>query len=958
MSDNKSNLNGVINITQTLLMREKDKSIITPSFIQEKIKLALSLDPSMAEGLDVNEVVDELIRRFSRWIGTDTSISDYQSKPWITSERKQDWKYWQRYSTWLEHEISAHAVEKLDKTTDEILDFLADPKEEGSFNRRGLVVGHVQSGKTSNYTALVAKAADAGYKLIIVLAGMHNNLRSQTQIRLEEGFLGYETPLSSDSVVPFGVGTIDSDIELAPACFTPRLEKGDFNVAVANNLANRPEERPWLFVVKKHSKVLQRLLTWIRRHVADATDEHQRQYVSKLPLLIIDDEADHASVDTGEQIHYSDGTFDEDYQPKKINAGIRRILNSFSKAAYVGYTATPFANIFIHQKNKTREEGDDLFPSAFIKNLSAPSNYVGPAKVFGLFGEEGRIGGLPVIRPIAYDQKSEEFQWMPLKHKKEHQPLCHGEDKLPESLEEAVNAFFLTCAVRYLRGQDDKHSSMLIHVTRFNYVQEAVFEQVEKYAMHVKQRLTWNIDNEKITSNLKYLWETDYIPTYREFESIAKVDKYLELPKLFPAWEEVLAILPLVLGDITVRMINGSAKDALDYATNAETGLKVIAIGGDKLSRGLTLEGLCVSYFIRTSKMYDTLMQMGRWFGYRPGYVDLCRLYITDELIEWFSDITDAAEELREEFDLMVETGGTPREYGLKVKSHPVLMVTSPLKMRTAETLYLSFSGSMLQTISFFKEKSQLILNLSAANSLIDAMGDPTSGGIKKSRPNGKADSWPNSFLWEHVDPQKIVNFLNDYQSHPSSNRVNSQMLGKFVERMAQANQLNDWNVVLMGEGKGDSYTFASGLTINHMKTRKEKGIEGRYTIGVLTDPSDEAVDIDKEIWAAALKATIANWKIDPARSNPVEPKIPSGVYIRKIKGFGSDNLPPINRGLLILYPLDPSETAVGSNLFDGVKVPIIGFAISFPSTVSSEDGVTVEYQVNQRFWEEFGEAD
>lgn len=964
MTDTKANLNGVINITQTLLMREKDKSLITPAFIQNKIKLALSLDPSMADGVDINEVIEELIRRFSRWIGTDTSISDKQNKPWITTELKKDWKYWQRYSTWLEREISAPAVEKLDKTTDEILDFLADPKSDSGFNRRGLVVGHVQSGKTSNYTALVTKAADAGYKLIIVLAGMHNNLRSQTQIRLEEGFLGYETPLGSDVVVPFGVGTIDSDIELAPACFTTRLEKGDFNVNVANNLANRPEERPWLFVVKKHSTVLKRLLTWIRRHVADATDENKRQYVSKLPLLIIDDEADHASVDTGEQVHYSDGTLDEDYQPKKINSGIRRILNSFSKSAYVGYTATPFANIFIHQKNRTQEEGDDLFPSAFIKNLSAPSNYIGPAKVFGLYGEDGRIGGLPVIRPISYKRaadgalESEEFGWIPIRHKKEHYPLCRGEDTLPQSLKNAVNSFFLTCAVRYLRGHDDKHSSMLIHVTRYNFVQRAVFDQVEKYIAQIKKRIMWKVDSEKTLSILKELWENDYIKTHQVFEDIASKDKYLELHKYFPTWDEVQAVLPRVLGDITVRMINGSAKDALDYSIHSNTGLKVIAIGGDKLSRGLTLEGLCVSYFIRTSKMYDTLMQMGRWFGYRPGYVDLCRLYITSELIDWFSDITDAAEELREEFDLMVENGNTPRDYGLKVKSHSVLMVTSPLKMRTAETLYLSFSGSMLQTVSFYKEKSQLLLNLTAANTLISAMGNPTLEGVKRCRPGGKIDSWPNSYLWENIEPQKIVDFLNDYQSHPSSTRVNSQMIGNFVELMAKANHLNDWNVVLMGEGGGNAYTFDNGLVINHMKKRTDKGVEGRYAIGVLTDPNDEAIDLEEDAWTTALSQTISNWKIDPARKNLVEPKIPTGVYIRKIKGFGSEVVPPSNKGLLILYPLDTSAESVGSTIFEGMNIPVIGFAISFPSTISSEDGVKVEYQVNQRFWEEFGGAD
>lgn len=962
MSANKENLTGVINIAQTLLMRVKDKSLITPSLIQEKIKLAFSMDPSLAEGVEVHEVVEELIRRFSRWIGTDSTISDKKSEPWITAERKQDWKYWQRYATWLEQEISAPAVEKLDKTTDEILDLLADPKRDGGFDRRGLVVGHVQSGKTSNYTALVAKAADAGYKLIIVLAGMHNNLRSQTQIRLEEGFLGYETSSSGDPANPIGVGVgeIDSDMQLSPACFTTRLDNGDFNTRVANHLANRPEERPWLFVVKKNKTVLNRLLKWIKNHVADATDENQRKYVSKLPLMIIDDEADHASVDTGEQVHYSDGTLDEDYQPKAINAGIRKILNSFSKSAYVGYTATPFANIFIHRKNKTVEEGEDLFPSAFIKNLAAPSNYIGPARVFGLHGEEERTGGMPVIRSINYKDEAEELKWMPLKHKKDHHPLCNGEDRIPQSLENAVNSFFLTCAVRYLRGQEDKHSSMLVHVTRFNLVQEAVYNQVEKYVAHIKQRITWKIDNEKVIAALKDLWVTDYVPTYKEFEDIASRDKYLELSKTLPTWDEVLNILPRVLSDISVRMINGSAKDALDYTTHSQTGLKVIAIGGDKLSRGLTLEGLCVSYFIRTSKMYDTLMQMGRWFGYRPGYVDVCRLYITQDLIGWFAAITDAAEELREEFDLMVESGGSPLDYGLKVKSHSVLMVTSPLKMRTAETLYLSFSGSLLQTIAFFKEKDKQLLNLAATNHLITSMGEPTQKGIKLSRPGGKIEELRNSYLWEGVEPKKIVDFLSEYESHPTSTRVNSQMIANFVKKLAAADQLNDWNVVLMGEGSGAAYTFESGLKIESMKTRKHKSVEGRYSIGVLTDPSDEAVDLDEAAWSAALEATKKAWKLDPARSNLVPPKIPGGIQIRKIKGFGYEGHAPINKGLLILYPLDSSNDAIKDSMFEdiGYKDPVMGFAISFPSTEASEDGVKVEYQVNQLFWEEFGEAD
>ena len=150
-----------------------------------------------------------------------------------------------------------------------------------------------------------------------------------------------------------------------------------------------------------------------------------------------------------------------------------------------------------------------------------------------------------------------------------------------------------------------------------------------------------------------------------------------------------------VVSDISVREINGTAGDVLDYDAHHATGLNVIAIGGDKLARGLTLEGLTISYFLRASRMYDTLMQMGRWFGYRPGYLDLCRLYTTPDLAEWFQHITEASEELRQEFDHMVAVGGTPKQYGLRVKSHPALMVTSRVKMRHGTELQLSFAASI-----------------------------------------------------------------------------------------------------------------------------------------------------------------------------------------------------------------------------------------------------------------------
>jgi len=956
MSETQKTFLNVVSIAQTILLGEKDKSKITPSLIAEKVDLAVGLvAASESVEFDRQSAIAELIRRFSLWIGQDSTLHDEEGhEPWLVSARKKDWRYWQRYQGFLERKMSTTAVDALDKSTDKILELLEDPNREGPWDRRGLVVGHVQSGKTGNYSGLVCKAADAGYKIIIVLAGLHNNLRSQTQIRLEESFLGYETSFAGEFGKPVGVGEIDSDSKIQPNCATTRADKGDFTTKVAKHLAISPEQRPWLFVVKKNKTVLERLLKWIGSHVADATDsESSRRFVSNLPLLLIDDEADHASVDTGEQLFNPDGTPDDEHQPKAINSRIRKILHSFAKSAYVGYTATPFANIFIHRRNETTEEGPDLFPQSFIINLAAPSNYVGPARVFGLNSPDGRVGGLPLTRDIT-DHVSGDGSggWMPPKHKKEHIPLHEGLDAVPPSMREAIGAFVLACAARTCRGQASEHSSMLIHVTRLNLVQREVYRQVEDIVKRMRQRISRGVDHEALLSELHDLWENDFLPTCAEITSLLPKE---ECPTVIPNWEEILAVLPDVLSDIDVRMINGTAKDALDYAEHQGKGLKIIAIGGDKLSRGLTLEGLCVSYFVRTSKMYDTLMQMGRWFGYRPGYIDLCRLYTTAELVEWFGHIADASEELREEFDAMVESGGTPKDYGLKVQSHPILMVTSPLKMRTAETLLLSYSGNLVQTVAMYREPAILRRNLDATNRLLAAMGDPDERGPTRTR-DGNSDEWKRSFLWNGVGANLITDFLASFSTHPKASRANSSVIAEFVGRMVAAGELTSWTVALLGEGHATKpYVFANGLEIVAMPSRTDTKVEGSYSIGVLTEPGDEAIDLDYPAWKKALDWTLSEWKPDPARNRLTRPIRPSGKKIRDVRGLGRDDIKAApERGVLLLYPLSPE--GAGESVSGSWSEPIMAFAISFPS---SNSDVKVAYKVDHLLWEqEYGPAD
>lgn len=942
----------VIKIAQELI--DDDRSDLSAGAIKVAVDRALQLHKAWADQIDREVVVAELIRRFSLWIGQSVTLkSDEGHQAWLNAQRKANWRYWQRYREFLEKKNSERSVEALDDVTDQILGLLEDPLDESGWDRRGLVVGHVQSGKTSNYTGLICKAADAGYKMIVVLAGVHNNLRSQTQMRLDEGFLGYETSPDPEKLKMIGVGEIDGDPKIRPNFLTNRSNKGDFNTAVADKLGITPEQRPWLFVVKKNKTVLERLNRWIRNHVANSQDPKTGvAQVTNLPILVIDDEADHASVDTGADVVDENGIPDEEHQPKIINALIRRLLASFSRSAYVGYTATPFANIFIHEKGRTKEEGPDLFPSAFIINLAAPSNYIGPVRVFGTPSENGRANAMPVVRPIK-DSVSEDGKsgWMPPTHKNGHFPrLADGLAAIPESLKTAIEAFLLSCTIRTLRGQGSDHCSMLIHVTRFTSVQGYVYDQVEEYLRQIRQRITRRLDDGDVLERLRTQYERDFLPTSA---SIRQSDPELEAPPDF-TWDEVRDAMPLTIADIDVRRINGTAKDALDYADTKGPGLKVIAIGGDKLSRGLTLEGLCVSYFLRSSKMYDTLMQMGRWFGYRPGYADLCRLWCPDELKTWFEHITDASEELREEFDAMADSGATPREFGLKVQSHSVLMVTSPLKMRTSRTLMLSFSGQLVETVSLPTDKTILEANYEAAQRLVGKLG--SSGTTFRQERNGASTEW-NAALWRDVPGELVVDFLRSYRTSPKALKVRSPLLADFIQTMMKEGELRSWTVAIPGSGStvdaADKLFPGVGMI---KRTTTNQTDDDAYRIGRLVSPRDEAIDLEDADWKIALETTRNAWHADPARQKrqQVAPDEPNGPGIRKARELAGLR-EGRSRGLLLLYPIDPQQSDHAKLKQSGVEA-VMGISLSFPV---SKSGATVPYEVTNVYWEqEYGASE
>lgn len=695
--------------------------------------------------------------------------------PWLKAfkaEQTSQWSFWSRYKYYLEHQkgFEPATIQGVDDMTDKILDRFFNPqKTDIVISKKGLVVGQVQSGKTANYTGLVCKAADAGFNLIIVLAGTYNNLRSQTQLRLDEGFLGFDTQFErvrTRETTKIGVGLISGFDDAIANSYTTNSERGDFTRRAANTAGfNFNAPQPALLVVKKNSTVLKRLNIWLNTH-------SENGIINNKSLLMIDDEADNASINTNAS----------NDDPTTINRYICSILNKFNRTAYVGYTATPFANIFIPQ------DDSNLFPRDFIINLPSPSTYIGPDKVFGtsLTPDDTNDDLLPIVVPI-----NDFATFIPNKHKKDD--VKPSLSDVPESLRLAIKCFIVTCAIRNLRGQEHKHNSMLIHVSRFQSWQNHIKDLVTHVFNYYKQEI--EVGDNMVLEELRKVFEEDN-GTYKSYKTTTQtisdsrfkdIDDSLVIHK----WEDVKSQLYKAVQKIAIKSINGSSKDALTYYENQDEGISVIAIGGDKLSRGLTLEGLSVSYFLRASKMYDTLMQMGRWFGYRSGYVDLCRLFTSSELNEWYRHITLASEELREEFSYLYEVGGTPEDYALRVRNHPgVLQITSLAKMRYASTIEVSWAGRLVETYQLLKDKANRHTNFVAADTLLCKLGAYNQTGT--------------NYLWRDIDVETILTFFESFRLPSSMVKVNLRAISEYIRQVNNSGELSAWSVVLMNKPQGE----------------------------------------------------------------------------------------------------------------------------------------------------------
>ncbi|CAJ37596.1 Z1 domain-containing protein [Methanocella arvoryzae] len=869
-------------------------SIEYPDIIIDWDMLKRDIEASCSTWIDIGKALDGDPKAHQNWF--------YDRKDQI------NWRFWNRYVRYLQEENGwAEITTKgLGDNVDQIIQRLEDPQRPGKWDCRGMVVGQVQSGKTANYIGLICKAIDAGYKLIIVLAGVHNSLRSQTQMRIDEGILGYDTKQSmnySTANIRIGVGRLKGIEFFSAQSLTNRDENGDFKKHRQISIINGND--PVILVIKKNKSVLENLYYSATNVQKERDPSTNRPIVRNIPLLIIDDEADNASINTKQIEFDDDGQVSDEFEPTIINGLIRKLLDAFEKSAYVGYTATPFANIFILPRGDTDREGEDLFPRSFILNLPAASSYIGPKKVFGI-DEDNSVGieheeGLPIIRIV-----DDYTDFIPDNHKKGHRP-----NSLPESLKRAIKSFIISSAARIARGQDKSHNSMLIHVTRYTDVQTRVRDLVSEELESLKKRIEYGDGRSEsnIFNELEELWFTDYKPTTH-----AVIERFFDQRITSLEWKQIKDNLQKAASKIIIKTVNGTVADVLDYK-ESPNGLNAIIIGGDKLSRGLTLEGLTVSYYLRTSNMYDTLMQMGRWFGHRPGYVDLCRLYTTDELVDRYKHITKASEELKREFEYMVAMGRRPEDYGLRVRTDPgdILLITAKNKMRYGRDMQLSYEGRLVESVKFNLSNAIIEKNFNAFNEFIKKRGQ-------------HSEKWGN-YLWENVSASSIIDLLNNIQIEGYSAVTDSRILTHYIQAQQKHNELKQWTVALINKNNADNHYTIGGYPVGLVERRNanETNPNEFYQMAKshIISRRDEYIDLSDEELKLALSRSI---KSDGTMSDTPTPEA-----IRDVR--------PSHRGLLLIYPLD-------HNKLDNTNItkPVIGLAISFPS---SKTATRIGYRVN-----------
>lgn len=755
---------------------------------------------------------------------------------WYSGPKPHD-IFWPRFRELLESKAwPEKAINAVDNASSKIVSLLSPPGQPGK--TKGLVLGYVQSGKTTNFTAVIAKAADAGYKFFVILSGMHNGLRNQTQHRLAREL---------QQVQPQAWHLLTQD-------------KTDFSAASAMGaeafLTSQSPQKV-LCVMKKNGAVLGRFSRWLKD-----TDQN---VLSQCPVLLIDDEADQAGLNAS-----------PDPQAKsKVHARLIEIIGRLPSVAYVGYTATPFANVLIDINSP-----DDLYPQDFIVDLPRPVDYFGAETLFGrdrltADDSETRFDGLDMIRRVTDAD-------VPFLRPASNADARVFLARMPQSLQDALRYFWMATAARWVRGDFNKHSSMLVHTTLYADIHPQITGLVTRY----KDEVSDSLGSREFLALLKTQWDNEC-----DAVSAAALG---ESPVSF---EALSANLPSVLRATTSVTENSRSMVRLEYG---DTPSVQIVIGGNTLSRGLTIEGLVVSYFVRTASAYDTLLQMGRWFGFRPNYADLPRVWMTSELEENYFDLATVEQEIRNDIKRYELEHLTPRQLQVRIRTHPALEVTNRLKMRAAIACSVSYSDRMVQTTCFAHTNAEIVM----CNR--DAIRRCVTGALES---GGRLVTRPDHTRFEAVDVQIVMRLIEEYRFHERNIELKQNLLKEYIRAQNGEGDLLRWNIAVVGLARGGDerkVTLAADLTVPLLtRSRRRVGDEAYASLGAtIASKEDRVIDMDL----------------------PASQKTGTPAELQRMRRQ--------DIGLLLVYPIDKdSSPRAGARLREPLNAvgDLYGLAFVFP---------------------------
>jgi hypothetical protein len=772
------------------------------SVFNENFKMLEAKAPGRYTQDEIEEIKRRVQIRYETNIGfvpgTPIILEQKGYKAWLQDAKSSiNWQNWTRFKTYLSWlGRSSDYISKLDSLTDLVLDHMGNPKSKAGWHIKGLLMGDVQSGKTASYTAVCHKAVDAGYRMIVVLTGVTNTLRNQTQKRINADLMGMVVSNSSNRAA--GVGTV-ADMKVTTDFRELTSADHDFEVSKLDQFFNLDNPNSvGVAVCKKNVSVLKNFQKWLCSMPERTKD---------LPFLLIDDEADTASVNTRKAD-----------DPTAVNKGIREILDYFKRSSYLAVTATPFANIFIDPQvdEDKKSELPDLFPIDFIYAIKPPAAYVGVERLFGEDSDlEDQALSHRCIIPLSETQDKAINRIHSGKLKK-------GDiiSELPETLKTAVRYFVCCCVYRDKFEDPTLHASMLVHIDRHISLQDQLYRLIDDFlkAEYNGALLKENLPEKQLKKNARYeayrtLWEDGcFAPDY---PNSGKTFKELSGKSWHEIWcddfsDSINAIQTVAVN--SGKTVEKQEKDLTSlyerHGSHGEPGARVICVGGNSLSRGLTLYGLCVTYFSRISRSYDSLLQMGRWFGYYPNkdaeqYV---RIWMSTSAITNFTLIASALGEFRQLIYRMKRDQKSPRDFGLRIRRAPTqtrLAVTYKKGSSVVISRVVEFAGYLYQTSKFQLKKELRQANVAKVAAFLKK--------ISKYRFKKEKSS---DFVWRGVPSSEIADFISDFGVYGWNRGIIADDLGRYISTKIGSEK---WEVRLVSpeEGIARKKAKVGDLTVN-----------------------------------------------------------------------------------------------------------------------------------------------